>query len=304
MLAPFSGGQPKGGVEEGPTHLLNNGLQKQLEALGWKVAIDEPLAGKDIIKDEMDPKDVYGKIKRPALVSDCTEKVHHAVKNACINKTLPLTIGGDHSVAMGTVSGVLSQYPDACLLWIDAHADLNTPLTTESGNLHGCPVGFVMGLHRESWPPHFAWLDATTKLLPSKIAYIGLRDVDNDEKKLLRSLGIKAFSMYHVDKYGIAKVVEMALSAINPKGDLPIHLSYDVDALDPYGAPATGTPVEDGLTLREGLYIAEAVAETGNLVALDIVEVNPSLAKSEEEYNKTIRSGCAIARCALGETLL
>jgi len=139
-----------------------------------------------------------------------------------------------------------SQYPDACVIWIDAHADLNTVATTDSGNLHGMPVSFLLGLTgNEELHANFSWISSApnNKLQPSRLVYIGLRDVDDGEKKILKDHGIKAFSMHHVDKYGIGMVVEMALDHVNPNRDLPIHLSFDVDALDPSVAPSTGTPV-------------------------------------------------------------
>jgi len=200
---------------------------------------------------------------------------------------------------MGTISGTLSTYPNACVIWIDAHADINTSETTSSGNIHGMPVSFLLGLGPKI--PEFAWVKPV--LAPSRIVYIGLRDVDSGEKRILKENNIKAFSMHEVDKYGIGKVVEMALDHVNPKRDLPIHLSFDVDALDPSVAPSTGTPVRGGLTFREGHYICEAIHETGLLVAFDLVEVNPSLSDADS-VEQTVNVGCSLVRSALGETLL
>ncbi|KAI7372718.1 Arginase, partial [Hortaea werneckii] len=138
------------------------------------------------------------------------------------------------------------------------------------------------------------------KVSVKKLVYIGLRDVDRGEKKILRDHGIKAFSMHDVDRHGIGKVMDMALGWIG--SDTPIHLSFDIDALDPMWAPSTGTAVRGGLTLREGDFIAECVHETGSLVALDLVEVNPSL--EEQGAAETVRAGVSIVRCALGDTLL
>jgi arginase len=160
---------------------------------------------------------------------------------------------------MGTISGTLNHHPDACVIWVDAHADINTPETTDSGthslqpsslpflpylkppagNIHGMPVSFLMNLG--SKVEEYSWVNNT--LRPDRLVYIGLRDVDSGEKRILRENGIKAFSMHEVDRYGIGKVVEMALDAVNPNRDRPIHLSFDVDALDPSVAPSTGTPV-------------------------------------------------------------
>ena len=131
------------------------------------------------------------------------------------------------------------QYPDACVVWVDAHADINTVETTGSGNIHGMPVAFLLGLG--SKVEEYSWIKPVLKA--NRLVYIGLRDVDAGEKAILKEHGIKAFSMHEVDKYGIGKVVEMALDHVNPERKLPIHLSFDVDSLDPTVAPSTGTPV-------------------------------------------------------------
>jgi arginase len=181
------------------------------------------------------------------------------------------------------------------VIWIDAHADLNTVETTESGNIHGMPVSFLLGIGSKI--PEFGWVKPA--LRTDRIVYIGLRDVDAGEKRLLREHGIKAFSMTDVDRHGIGRVVELALDAVNPGRDRPIHLSFDVDALDPTVAPSTGTPVRGGLTFREGHYICEAIYETGLLVAMDLMEVNPSLL-SDADVATTVAVGCSLIRSAMG----
>lgn len=302
VLAPFSGGQGKSGVEDGPKFLLRAGLQEQLGELGWDTEISDALKNTDFEeRKETDPP--HGTTLRPNLVGEATELIYESVSKAVRNGTFPITVGGDHSISIGTVAATFSKHPNAGLIWVDAHADINTPSTSPSGNLHGCPIAFLMGLDKESWPPALQWVPAVLK--PSKIAYIALRDVDCGERKLLNDLGIAAFSMFHIDKYGINKVVEMAIEAVS-EGDegTPIHLSYDLDAIDPQFVPATGTPVRGGLTLREGLFVAERLAETGNLIALDVVECNPSLGVNEVHVTDTVTAGLAITRCAMGETIL
>ncbi|KAF9566306.1 arginase [Agrocybe pediades] len=293
---PFSGGQPKAGVDQGPIHLVQAGLIPQLEDLGWKVIFDGHHQFEEINVAQDPP---IGILKNPRMVSKVTKAVAQVVGEHASKGQIPVTLGGDHSLAMGTISGTLSEYPDACVVWIDAHADINTSETTESGNIHGMPVSFLLGLG--SKVEEFSWVKPLLK--PEQLVYIGLRDVDAGEKKILRDNNIKAFSMHEVDKYGIGKVVEMALDHVNPNRDKPIHLSFDVDALDPTVAPSTGTPVRGGLTFREGHYICEAIYETGLLVALDLMEVNPSL-ENEESVKQTVAVGCSLLRSALGETLL
>ncbi|WRT68655.1 arginase [Kwoniella shivajii] len=324
---PFSGGQGRTGVDLAPNKLISAGLVDQLSSLGWEVHYNSqqkfldipynpiptssptaPSKGTETVNEtdgqkeiQRLPDDDIGKMKKPRLVSAVNQKVAEEVSEIAGKGWLPLTLGGDHSLAMGTVAGTKAKYPDACLIWIDAHADINTPLSTDSGNLHGCPVSFLLGLEGTDVAPFNEWLKPCLK--PSEIVYIGLRDVDGPEKAILKKHGIKAFSMHHVDKYGIAKVVEMALDHVNPDRSKPVHLSYDVDALDPMVAPSTGTPVRGGLTFREGHYITEALAESGCLVSVDIMEVNPSLL-DPGSVEKTVAAGCSLARASLGETLL
>ncbi|KAF9227731.1 Ureohydrolase [Gyrodon lividus] len=293
---PFSGGQTKIGVDKGPIHLVEAGLIKQLEEIGWKVNFDGHHQFEEI-QAASDPP--IGKLKNPRLVSRVCESVAKVVGGHAKNGQLPVTLGGDHSLAMGTISGTLNSYPEACVIWVDAHADINTSETTGSGNIHGMPVSFLLGLGEEI--SEYSWVKPALK--PERLVYIGLRDVDAGEKRILKENNIKAFSMHEVDRYGIGKVVEMALDHVNPNRDLPIHLSFDVDALDPSVAPSTGTPVRGGLTFREGHYICEAIHETGLLVALDLMEVNPSLA-DPESVRQTVAVGCSLVRAALGETLL
>jgi len=309
---PFSGGQPRAGVDTGPIHLVQAGLIDQIKGLGWHVEFGGHHQFEDLTVTQDPPA---GIVKRPRLVSKVNQQVAKEIEGHAKAGRLPVTLGGDHSLAMGTVTGTLSAHPDACLIWIDAHADINTIATTESGNLHGMPVSFLLGLntpseiqalkvsngHSTDEPAPFSWLEP--KLDASRVVYIGLRDIDSGERKILKENKIKCFSMHEVDKYGIGKVMEMALDHVNPERNRPIHLSFDVDALDPTVAPSTGTPVRGGLTFREGHYICEAVYETGLLAALDIMEVNPSL-EDVVSVNQTVAVGCSLARCALGETLL
>lgn len=305
IKAPFSGGQGKSGVEDGPEKLLEFGLLNDIKSLGWEYTVADPLQDLDTAAMKSNADDTYKNCKRPHMVSECCKRIYNAMEDSYKNDALPLTVGGDHSIGMSTISAFINKYPNGGIVWVDAHADINTPSTTESGNLHGCPVAFAMGLDKENWPPHFKWLNDVKHLVkPNQITYIGLRDVDSGEKKILRDLGIKAFSMYHVDKYGINEVVRMAMETVNPTGENPIHLSYDVDGIDPLYVAATGTPVRGGLTLREGLFIVEEIANSGNLAGVDIVEVNPSLATKDIHVVDTVNTGLSIARCALGDTIL
>ncbi|CAF9924647.1 Arginase, catabolizes arginine to ornithine and urea [Imshaugia aleurites] len=302
----FSGGQCKPGVDAAPTALISAGLLTQLkEDLGYTLYHDDTVHNYSSLMPSTDPS--YRNMKNPLAVSAVTQRLSEQVYEHAALGRLVLTLGGDHSIAIGTVSGTARAIRERlgremAVVWVDAHADINTPETSESGNIHGMPVAFLTGLAREERRDVFGWLrgEGAEALSLKKLVYIGLRDIDRGEKRILREHGVKAFSMHDIDKHGIGRVMEMALGHIG--NDTPIHLSFDVDALDPQWAPSTGTPVRGGLTLREGDFIAECVHETGSLVAMDLVEVNPSL--EAVGAADTIRAGCSLVRCALGDTLL
>lgn len=294
---PFSGGQPKDGAELAPEMIEAAGLPEDLERLGYSVnVVQNPKFKSRPLKEG--PNQAL--MKNPLYVSNVTRQVRNIVQQELEKQRIAVNIGGDHSLAIGTVEGVQAVYDDACVLWIDAHADINTPDSSPSKNLHGCPLSFSLG-YAEPLPEEFAW---TRRVIEERrLAFIGLRDLDPMERAFLRERSITAYTMHDVDKYGIARVVEMALEHINPGRRRPIHLSFDVDACDPIVAPATGTRVPGGLTFREAMYICESVAETGSLVAVDVMEVNPLLG-NKEEAKTTVDLARSIVRTCLGQTLL
>ncbi|ATY66162.1 arginase [Cordyceps militaris CM01] len=302
----FSGGQPKAGVDNGPSALIESGLLTQIkEELEYNLHGDSEVQFYKDLAPAADPE--YRGMKNPLLVSAVNRKIAEATYSHSSQGRLTLTLGGDHSVAIGTIAGTAKATRERlgreiAVIWVDAHTDINTPEGSDSGNIHGMPLAFLTGLATDDKDEYFGWLKEDMRLNIAKLVYIGLRDVDKAEKKILRDNNVKAFSMFDVDRYGIGRVVEMALAHIG--NDTPIHLSFDVDALDPMWAPSTGTPVRGGLTLREGDYICESVHQTGNLIAIDLVEVNPELAATEEGAKATVGAGCSLVRCALGETLL
>lgn len=300
----FSGGQRKDGVDAGPSFLIEAGLLTQVrEELGYKLYGDKTVQTFQDLVPASDPD--YRGMKGALHASAVTRKIASDTYSHSKEGRMTLTLGGDHSIAIGTIAGTAKATRERlnreiAVIWVDAHSDINTPESSDSGNIHGMPVAFLTGLAKDDNEEYFGWIKDDMRISVKKIVYIGLRSVDSGEKKILREHGIKAFSMFDVDRHGIGRVVEMALAHIG--NDTPIHLSFDVDALDPMWAPSTGTPVRGGLTLREGDYICESVHETGNLIAVDLVEVNPALAS--ELAAETVRAGASLVRCALGETLL
>jgi arginase len=306
----FSGGQCKDGVDAAPDALIHAGLLDQIsDELGYQLHGDKAVRNYNEMRPASDSP--HRGMKNPRAVSAVTQDLASKVYDQAKHGRMVLTLGGDHSIAIGTIAGTSKAIrerlgKEIAVIWVDAHADINTPEISESGNIHGMPVAFLTGLASSSSEGIFDWLSTPTyfpthpALSVSKLVYIGLRDVDRGEKQILRDHNIRAFSMHDIDRHGIGKVVEMALAHIGT--DTPIHLSFDVDALDPQWAPSTGTPVRGGLTLREGDYIAECVHETGQLVAMDLVEVNPSLEVAGA--SETVRAGVSLVRSALGDTLL
>ena len=296
--------QCKPGVDAAPMALIESGLVSQLkEDLEYDVYYDGRVHAYEDLMPRNDPD--YRGMKKPKAVCSVTKQLSKQVYEHAKNGRFVLTLGGDHSIAIGTISGTAKAMRenvgrDMAVIWVDAHADINTPESSDSGNIHGMPLAFLTGLAKDVPDKPFGWLKEEQKISVKKLVYIGLRDVDRGEKKILRDNGIKAFSMHDIDRHGIGKVMDMALGWIG--SDTPIHLSFDIDALDPMWAPSTGTAVRGGLTLREGDFIAECVHQTGSLVALDLVEVNPSL--EEQGAAETVRAGVSIVRCALGDTLL
>ncbi|KAG9789944.1 hypothetical protein KCU88_g1496, partial [Aureobasidium melanogenum] len=186
------------------------------------------------------------------------------------------------------------------VIWVDAHADLNTPESSSSGNIHGMPLAFLTGLATSDHLGIFDWLGDDCRIKFDKLVYVGVRDLDDCEKETIRSRGIRAFSIHDVERDGIKQVMDSALSYIGPES--PIHLGFDIDALDPYWAPSTGMPTEQGMTLRECCVVASRLHQTGRLVGMDVVEVNPEI--QPEGSSRTIQSGISVIKSALGHSLL
>jgi arginase len=212
----------------------------------------------------------------------------------------PLVLGGDHSVAVGTVAGVShamkQRHEKMGVIWIDAHADMNTPETSPSGNIHGMPLACCIGKGPEELTNIFGY---APKVDAANVALVGLRDVDAIERQSVRESGVTAFTMRDIDERGLREVMDRAL-AIAGKGTAGIHLSLDMDAVDPDEAPGVGTPVRGGMTYREAHLAMEIVCDCNNLVSMELVEVNPVL----DEVNRTANLGVELVLSALGKRIL
>ncbi|XP_042189055.1 arginase-1-like [Callorhinchus milii] len=293
--APLSKGQKKEGVRKGPDAIRNAKLLEKLQVGGLNVEDYSNLKFVEVLGDEP-----FKSARWPRTVGAANQKLSQAVARVKRDDRLCVTLGGDHSLAIGSISGHAMFHSDLCVVWVDAHADINTPDTSTTGNMHGQPLSFLINELRDKVEnvPGFSWLAPC--LSAKDIVYIGLRDVDPEEKKIIKKLGIKFFSMTEVKQLGIQKVMEMTSDYLFSRIQKPIHLSFDIDAFDPSLAPATGTPVEGGLTYEEGICIACEIHKTGLLSAMDIVELNPELGKTEEEVTLTVNTGLAVIKTSLG----
>jgi len=295
--APFSKGQKRRGVEHGPKAIRDAGLVERLSNLDYPVHDFGDLNFEHLEKDEP-----FMHVPFPRTVGRANHLLSSAVSRAVGAGHTCVMLGGDHSLAIGSVAGHAQQCPDLCLIWVDAHADINTPMTSPSGNLHGQSVAFMLKELKGKMPelPGFSWMKPF--LSSRDLVYIGLRDVDPGEHIILKNLGIQYFTMRDIDRLGIQRVMEVTFDHLLARKQRPIHLSFDIDAFDPSLAPATGTPVNGGLTYREGIYITEEIHNTGLLSAMDLVEVNPVLGESPQQVESTAALAVDVIASSLGQS--
>ncbi len=234
------------------------------------------------------------------ITATCTKVAEEALHALEEDKT-PLSIGGDHSLAAGSVSGVAEYYrregQHLGLIWIDAHSDINTPETSPSGNVHGMPLGALMGL--SGLEPLAKLYDWSPKVRPENCVLVGIRDVDMAEKENIRRTGIGVYTMRDIDERGMRTVMEEALRMAG-RGTVGYHISLDMDWVDPEDAPGVGTRVPGGATYREAHLAMEIIADHGRMTSMDIVEVNPVI----DEYNRTAELAVELASSAFGKKIL
>jgi arginase len=296
---PFDKGAGKQGVIHGPKVLREAGLIDEIRAISENIDV------KDYGDVHYDLKTSNGRkinnLKELKHVAACSKALADKVGEIMNDNRMSVAIGGDHSIGIGSISGVLRKVKadDLCVLWIDAHLDLNTNATSSSGNMHGMPVSLLVKELRSEWPtvPELEWCQAQLSL--KNFCWIGLRSIDYYERVMMEKYGINYFDMRDIERMGIEKVVQRALEAINPDGKKKLHVSFDIDALDPFYANSTGTPVLGGLTLREGVFLMEELHETGTLSSMDLVEVNPCVGDAKDVAN-TVNSAKLIIQAALG----
>ncbi|VDL59915.1 unnamed protein product [Hymenolepis diminuta] len=289
--AAVNKGQAKDGVEKAPKEIRSAGLDQLIRTLNAKVT-----EYGEVKQPESREPDIVANCKNQKALINATLELTELVEKSVTENDITLIIGGDHSSGIGAIEGHCKAFPDSFVVWVDAHADINTPDSSVSKNTHGMPVSFVIKDTYKQIPHTLGFEKIRPVLDPNQIIYIGLRDLDPPE---LQEFNIPCFNMADVRQLGIEKVVETTLRIIEKtKPHCKIHLSFDIDSLDPKFAPSTGTPVPDGLTLEEGKYICRVLAQTGQLRSMLMVEVNTALG-SEEDAKVTLHSANEILKSAL-----
>ena len=289
-------GAGRRGTDMGSSAMHVAGLIPRLQRLGHEVVDSRRIATED--QEESREGDTTARFLGP-IASTCkslAERVEGNVRDG----HFPLVLGGDHAQAVGTISGIAramrARGERLGVVWVDAHTDMNTPDTSASGNVHGMPLAALLGYG----PPELVGIAGEEPALrPEDVALIGIRDVDQPESALVRETGVRVYTMSELDERGTALCVREAVEHVlaNTAG---VHLSFDLDGVDPRDAPGVGTPVPGGLTLRESHLICEAVAGTGRLVGMEMVELNPTL----DERNKTGELAVWLILSALGKQIL
>jgi arginase len=293
---PLDLGAGRRGVDMGPSALRVAGLHQRLGSLGYQV---EDLGNVPVHQAESLPTGPARSHYLPQIADTC-RRLSRLVEKAATQGKVPLVLGGDHSVAVGSVSGVSrklrKQKRSLGLIWIDAHADMNTPETSPSGNVHGMPLACLIGQGPRALTHIYGY---APKVDPKHVALVGIREVDQLEKPHVRDSGVRAFTMRDIDERGLRAVIEDALQ-IASAGTGGFHVSLDMDSVDPREAPGVGTPVRGGLTYREAHLAMEIVCDSGRMTSMDVVEVNPVI----DEANRTAVLAVELIMSAMGKRIL
>lgn len=293
--APSTFGQKKLGVNLGPDAIRYAGLLSRLKKMGLDV-IDKGNIEVPTLDVEKFNSDQEGLRNYDEIVT-VSENLSKATSEIVEKGNFPLTLGGDHSIAVGSISGISQHYENLGVIWYDAHGDLNVPEESPSGNVHGMPLRILAG----DGPYELVNInDFMPKVKPENIVLIGMRDLDEGERKYIKDKNIKTFTMADIDRFGIQEVIERSLEYLKSRNIDGLHFSLDVDALDPAETPGTGTRVMGGLSYRESHFALELLNESKLVTSMDIVEVNPLIDNS----NHTAEQAVALLGTFFGETLL
>lgn len=290
---PMDLGQTRRGVDMGPSVIRYAGIVEKLKSIGFEV---EDRGDIEIGRpSELDVKN-EDNLKDLEVVLKGNQNLANEVLDVIKEGSFPLVLGGDHSIAIGTLAGVADKNENLGVIWYDAHGDLNTGETSPSGNIHGMPLSVSLGIGHPSLTEIGGY---APKIKPENIVIIGARSLDIGERKLIKEKGIKVYTMHEIDRMGMSKVMEEAIEYVSKNTD-GVHLSLDLDALDPIDAPGVGTPVIGGPSYRETHLAMEMLAEKGIITSAEFVEVNPIL----DNKNQTAEAAVGLVGSLFGEKLL
>ena len=294
--APLDMGSDRRGVDMGPSALRVANLNRKLTALGFEVED----RGNVSVEQQESASAVPQNAKYLLPIAETCERIGQVVERAMDAGQVPLVLGGDHSIAVGTVSGIARHlrrtHQTTGIIWVDAHSDMNTPETSPSGNVHGMPLACLMGRGPDEL---VNMLGFSPKIDPKNVVLVGVRDVDETERRLVRDSGVTCFTMREVDERGMRVVMSQALEIAN-RGTAGFHLSLDMDAVDPHYAPGVGTPVSGGMTYREAHLAMEMASDDGRIIAMELVEVNPVI----DEVNRTANLAVELILSAMGKRII
>lgn len=290
---PTDYGQRRRGVDMGPSAIRYAGVEERLKESGH-IIVDE---GNINIKPKQNEKNEDSNLLNLKEVIDMSTLLADKVNETIINNQFPLILGGDHSIAIGTLAGLGEHYKNLGVIWFDAHADLNTPDTTPSGNIHGMPLAVSIGLGHEALVNIGGY---APKIHTENIIIIGARSIDSGEREIIKELGIKVFTMHEIDRIGMTRVMEESIAYLRERNVDGVHLSLDLDGIDPLYTPGVGTPVPGGITYRESHLAMEMLYEEGFITSAEFVEVNPIL----DQRNKTADVAVALMGSLFGEKLV
>lgn len=291
--APSTFGQRKLGVDLGPTAIRYAGLISRLKQLDLDV-YDKGDIKVPVVNIEKFHSEQKG-LRNYDEIIDVNQKLNKEVSASIENNRFPLVLGGDHSIAVGSVSAISKHYNNLGVIWYDAHGDLNIPEESPSGNIHGMPLRILTG----EGPKELLELNSNV-IKPENIVLIGMRDLDKDERQFIKDHNIKTFTMSDIDKLGIKEVIENTIEYLKSRNVDGVHLSLDVDALDPLETPGTGTRVLGGLSYRESHFALELLHQSHLISSMDLVEVNPLI----DSNNHTAEQAVSLVGTFFGETLL
>lgn len=290
---PMDLGQMRRGVDMGPSAIRYAGIMERLENLQYNV---EDLGDVAVAHHNRREETREDNLRNLHEVVEANVNLSKVVTEEVRKERFPLILGGDHSIAIGSIAGISEHYNNLGVIWYDAHGDINTVETSPSGNIHGMPLAVNLGLGHEKLT---SIMKEAPKIKPENIVMIGIRCLDEGEKEILRKLNVKVYTMHEIDRLGMSQVMQEAMEYLQERTD-GVHLSFDLDGIDPSEAPGVGTPVNGGVTYRESHLALEMLAESGLITSAEFVEVNPML----DDKSKTAKLAVDLIGSLFGEKLI